>query len=635
MGKRKGPKKVLDSHPVSTSTLDSEKQIKYVDDRKNVASQIQQGKATAEEDHEPTMAEGSDDVENSEHSLELNEPTALSPHMQDTSPMKERGPAIPPWLTSPVARMGRTIASMPQEFDLDASFSSTRSTSFDAPSVVTDLDDHMRNRERAYHDDDELSATSAEKNMIGEELSKVGISMFFETNDDEGSLGALSDLSTGNQSYILDLATQKENREKYLKEETFEEALILYKEARKAGHGSEAFFLMIVAEVQKKLQVSKEEFFKIQDKRLDQALDDELLRRQHELNSSAGSLPSGVRGKKGRVDDFIEREKCRKSLDSSQKEDMILAASEMVMEMNETDFDWEEGNKNDESAPVVVEAKTKVKSKTKAKAKKAKKKAKVKQEESNESKQKKKSKVLVEVSEAEQSRHMASKALEKKSKKEAKSKEVHEGVEAELESSKPINDIGQEISPSKKSKKKKRTDKTKKSKKAKKTSAKKEEDPSKTLSTHQSIEAKDDGDGISEKSSPVDDAANVTDNTQPGALLPHLDMTSTCSPVENRQGDPDSLPTSAEGFENSISETMSTTREKSTPKRRLQKSMSEMISPARKVSNLLSSVFHRKSDATGGKHPARKASFFRKNNTKEECDNPAERLLPEPGSQLQ
>lgn len=625
MGKRKENKK--NSSSGNVESLDSK------ESDKGVAMTSQKDKdTTTKEEQEPTVTENSDDVEASEHSIESTDPKASFHQKEVSSPMKERGPPMPPWLTSPVARIGRTIASFPMEFDLDASFSSTRSTNFDAPSVVTDLDDESRKREQNY-DDEERSMTSTEEKILADELGNQGISLFVEIDDGDASLGDLSELSTSNQSYILDLATQKENREKYLKEEILEESLVLYKEARKAGHGSEAFFLMIVSEVQKKFEVSKSEFFRIQDERLDQALDEELLRRQQELNSSSGTLRSGKGGRQERVDNFIEKEKSRRSMDSSQLEAFMNAASEVAIETNEGgEYDWEEGNTTDDHQSLV-------KPTTNVKTKKAKKKDKSKKTASGTSKtKKKKSKVVLEASEMEPNGETICQDSTHKTKKisRKKSKLALESIEQPSETINPTENSNDDVSPAKKSKKKKETSTSKKVKKSKKTRTVKEEEQPKTISTHQTTEVNDDSEENLERSETVDPTVSDTNHIQTDAVTSGRDTPPACGSIEALRTESVSQSTSREKVHQTIFESPSSpTRKKRVTKRGCQRSVSETMPPKTKISRLFSSVFHRKSETSGHDHRQRQGLLFRKKNRQSVIDDPTERLLPEPGSQLQ
>ena len=75
--------------------------------------------------------------------------------------------------------------------------------------------------------------------------------MKVQIEEDETDWSVMSDLSIGNQTYIMDLALQKEAREKNCQEECREEALVLYQQAKKEGHSGEKFFLTIFQEIER------------------------------------------------------------------------------------------------------------------------------------------------------------------------------------------------------------------------------------------------------------------------------------------------------------------------------------------------------------------------------------------------
>ena len=245
-----------------------------------------------------------------------------------------------PWLSS--SGRGPSVKSS-DEFDLDASFVTSN---FDLATVASDTDDDSHNRETSRGD--EFTAED-EEGKLTETLSKQGIRLIIEIEEDDESTGAMSDLSLSNQSYILDLALQKQAREQNLKEESLEEAFVLYSDAKKKGHRGEGFFLMLLAEVQAKKRASKAEFYKTQDERLDKALDDELERQSRMASISFGSLPTGTKRTSERVDDVIKaRTRTRKTMSeigkvASTREAIIQAASELVIEMSD-DGDYEWGN---------------------------------------------------------------------------------------------------------------------------------------------------------------------------------------------------------------------------------------------------------------------------------------------------
>jgi hypothetical protein len=155
------------------------------------------------------------------------------------------------------------------------------------PSVTAGYDGASRARlsvADAPKDDGEMTSKSAQE-KLDEHLEEMGIQKIIIADEDHEH-NRLSSLSLGNKSYILDLAHQKENREKDLKEEALENALELYKTAMEAGSPeSDKLFLMIFIEVQKELEESHQDHYRKQEERLEEALQDELKIRQEEQAS--------------------------------------------------------------------------------------------------------------------------------------------------------------------------------------------------------------------------------------------------------------------------------------------------------------------------------------------------------------
>jgi hypothetical protein len=98
----------------------------------------------------------------------------------------------------------------------------------------------------------------------------------------------ISTLSLGDRSYILDLASQKQNRDKQRKEEALDESRTLYNIALEEGApgSAESLFPKIFTLVQKQLEQEYKEKDRLQDERLKEALEAELERQQPKNNYS-------------------------------------------------------------------------------------------------------------------------------------------------------------------------------------------------------------------------------------------------------------------------------------------------------------------------------------------------------------
>lgn len=280
----------------------------------------------------------SDDDENSTRSVDISRRKARN---VESSPQTPKSPPAPDATLR--TRVGGML--------LNKSFATV---DFGGDSVASDEDDGSEKRNQHLVSDAHVSSTASEHKRFSQEVSSQGINIMIELNDDEGSLGDFSELTLGNQSYILDLAMQKEARQKNLKEEVYEEALILYRHAKEKGHGGEDFFLMLVGECQKKIQSTKVDHYKKQDELLNAALNEELERRQIEMNSSAGSLISstsvGPRESRGhKLDNIIQHEQDRRQSMKTSSQDLIRAGSQILIEMSEGgDYDWEDPESDEE-----------------------------------------------------------------------------------------------------------------------------------------------------------------------------------------------------------------------------------------------------------------------------------------------
>ena len=159
-------------------------------------------------------------------------------------------------------------------------------------STLSDNDSHEekcqeRSRDAAVENVDIVSALCAPDDFI---FSVQCISFIVEQKSEDGdSVGALSELSLGNMSYIFDLASQRKTRKQKLLMEAHDEALVLYEQAQNDGHGGMSYFLMLVGQCEKKLELSTLEFYRLQDERLRLALDEEMERRQNALIPSSDS----------------------------------------------------------------------------------------------------------------------------------------------------------------------------------------------------------------------------------------------------------------------------------------------------------------------------------------------------------
>ena len=123
-----------------------------------------------------------------------------------------------------------------------------------------------------------------ERHRFYKSLKKAGIKKTFTFDQDwenTSSNSEVSELSTGNASYILDLAQQKETRKKDREEEALEEALELYGTWLTEGKSDDKnIFLMILHEVKKEQKAKYKKADKRHSALLDAALDEELKRRE-------------------------------------------------------------------------------------------------------------------------------------------------------------------------------------------------------------------------------------------------------------------------------------------------------------------------------------------------------------------
>jgi hypothetical protein len=122
-----------------------------------------------------------------------------------------------------------------------------------------------------------------ERHQFYKKLKKAGIKKTIAIDEDWGNSSAcsgVSELSTGNASYILDLAQQKENRKRNREEVALEEALELYGTWLTEGKNDDKnIFLMILHEVKKEQKANHKKADKLHSALLDAALDEELKRR--------------------------------------------------------------------------------------------------------------------------------------------------------------------------------------------------------------------------------------------------------------------------------------------------------------------------------------------------------------------
>eukprot|EP00531_Pseudo-nitzschia_arenysensis_P006500 CAMPEP_0116135974 /NCGR_PEP_ID=MMETSP0329-20121206/11475_1 /TAXON_ID=697910 /ORGANISM="Pseudo-nitzschia arenysensis, Strain B593" /LENGTH=817 /DNA_ID=CAMNT_0003630807 /DNA_START=125 /DNA_END=2578 /DNA_ORIENTATION=+ len=123
-----------------------------------------------------------------------------------------------------------------------------------------------------------------ERHQFYKKLKKAGIKKTFVIEDDwetNSNNSAVSEISVGNASYILDLAQQKESRKKDREEEALEEALELYGTWLTEGKNDDKnIFLMILHEVKKEQKARCKKHDKKHAALLNAALDDELKRRE-------------------------------------------------------------------------------------------------------------------------------------------------------------------------------------------------------------------------------------------------------------------------------------------------------------------------------------------------------------------
>lgn len=122
-----------------------------------------------------------------------------------------------------------------------------------------------------------------ERHQFYKKLKKAGIKKTLAIDEDwtnSSACSGFSALSAGNASYILDLAQQKESRQKDREEVALEEALELYGTWLMEGKNDDKnIFLMILHEVKKEQKAKHKKADKRHAALLDAALDEELKRR--------------------------------------------------------------------------------------------------------------------------------------------------------------------------------------------------------------------------------------------------------------------------------------------------------------------------------------------------------------------
>ena len=122
-----------------------------------------------------------------------------------------------------------------------------------------------------------------ERHQFYKKLKKVGIKKTLAIDEDwtnSSACSGVSELSSGNASYILDLAQQKESRKKDREEAALEEALELYGTWLTEGKNDDKnIFLMILQEVKKEQKAKYRKADKRHAALLNAALDEELKRR--------------------------------------------------------------------------------------------------------------------------------------------------------------------------------------------------------------------------------------------------------------------------------------------------------------------------------------------------------------------
>lgn len=181
---------------------------------------------------------------------------------------------VPPWI------MSTSSPTLPEGFDPNES-----SAFMDAPSnlpyddisrlrILDDLEG--KNNKKGWDEE----TTQSEQENFEKELSKQGIQKNVILDMEEHKNRRISDISLSGESYIMDLANQKENREKDLQEMALDEALGLYKTAIEEEGQDEQLFLKLLAGVQKDLKVKMAKHYAEQDDRLGEALEEELKRRE-------------------------------------------------------------------------------------------------------------------------------------------------------------------------------------------------------------------------------------------------------------------------------------------------------------------------------------------------------------------
>ena len=123
--------------------------------------------------------------------------------------------------------------------------------------------------------EEEESLDEEEQAELSKHLKEMGIMPEITVVDDfeDDNTAAMSTMSLGGESYLLDLAAQKQNRDMELKQEALEESFVLYHKAIQAGfHDSKDTFFQILEHTEDKLQEKYQDHFDKQDQRLEEAV---------------------------------------------------------------------------------------------------------------------------------------------------------------------------------------------------------------------------------------------------------------------------------------------------------------------------------------------------------------------------
>jgi hypothetical protein len=209
-----------------------------------------------------------------------------------------------------------------------------------------DAKDAKDDKKKPKKDDDDFSSKSSEQRFILK-LATLNMPPTIEV-DEEEMKKPHSDVTLGGESYILDLARQRETRKRDLQEEALEDALLMYKKKLKEGsEETDELFLTMVVEAQNILTEEYEPIWEAKDTYLEQALQYELERRTKESVMTIDVQDeANARGSKGqRITAYIAKGNSEEEDEDDEDEDQYACHEEYD---EEYENDEEEEYENDE-----------------------------------------------------------------------------------------------------------------------------------------------------------------------------------------------------------------------------------------------------------------------------------------------